>query len=74
MGPGMKTVGSLVDAAWLGAHLGDPRLRVIDFRWLQGQPGRAGYEAGHIPGAVFVDLEAEGLSGHRVGGGRHPLP
>src|SRR5947209_7247580 len=74
MGPGMNTVGPLVDAAWLGAHLGDPRLRVIDFRWLQGQPGRAGYEAGHIPGAVFVDLEAEGLSGHRAEGGRHPLP
>jgi thiosulfate/3-mercaptopyruvate sulfurtransferase len=75
MGPGMNPdLGPLVDAAWLGAHLDDPPLRVIDFRWVQGQPGRAGYEAGHIPGAVFVDLEAEGLSGHQAGGGRHPLP
>jgi thiosulfate/3-mercaptopyruvate sulfurtransferase len=74
MGPGMSTVGPLVDSPWLAAHLGDPRLRVIDSRWQQGQPGRAGYEAGHIPDAVFVDLEADGLSRHQAGGGRHPLP
>ena len=73
-GLGMNTVGPLVDSAWLAAHLGDPGLRVIDFRWQEGQPGRPGYEAGHIPGAVFVDLEADGLSGHQAGGGRHPLP
>jgi thiosulfate/3-mercaptopyruvate sulfurtransferase len=71
----MSTFGPLVDAAWLADHLTDPNLRVIDFRWQEGQPGRVGYEAGHIPGAVFVDLEAEGLSAHhRDGGGRHPLP
>jgi thiosulfate/3-mercaptopyruvate sulfurtransferase len=74
MGAGVNNLGPLVDSAWLAAHLGDPRLRVIDFRWQQGRPGRAGYEAGHIPGAVFVDLEADGLSGHGAGGGRHPLP
>src|SRR5438132_9461890 len=74
MGAGVNNLGPLVDSAWLAAHLGDPRLRVIDFRWQQGRPGRAGYEAGHIPGAVFVDLEADGLSGHQAGGGRHPLP
>ena len=70
----MNKVEPLVDSAWLAAHLGDPRLQVIDFRWQVGQPGRAGYEAGHIQGAVFVDLEADGLSGHQAGGGRHPLP
>jgi thiosulfate/3-mercaptopyruvate sulfurtransferase len=32
------------------------------------------YRAGHIPGAVFVDLESEGLSKSGTGGGRHPLP
>jgi thiosulfate/3-mercaptopyruvate sulfurtransferase len=47
---------------------------VIDFRWQEGLPGRAGYEAGHIPGTAFVDLEADGVSGHQAGGGRHPLP
>jgi len=70
----MNTVGPLVDSAWLADHLGDPRLRLIDFPWQEGQPGGAGYEAGHIHGAVFVDLEADGLSRHQAGGGRHPLP
>jgi thiosulfate/3-mercaptopyruvate sulfurtransferase len=67
-------IGPLVDASWLAAHLDDPRVRVIDFRWEEGGPGRPGYEAGHIPGAAFVDLEAEGSSCHGAGGGRHPLP
>ena len=70
----MSTFGPLVDTAWRAVHLSDPDLRLIDFRWQEGQPGRAGYEASHIPGAVFVDLEAEGLSGHQAGSRRHPLP
>jgi thiosulfate/3-mercaptopyruvate sulfurtransferase len=64
--------GPLVDAAWLHDHLRDTDLRVIDFRWyLVGRNGRDEYLAGHIPGAVFVDLEA--VTG-TDGGGRHPLP
>ncbi|MGW8482559.1 sulfurtransferase [Microbacterium sp. NPDC055903] len=53
----------------------EPRLRIIDVRWRLDRPdGRAEYEAGHIPGAVFADLEAE-LSRHgRPDEGRHPLP
>ena len=35
--------------------------------------GRHEYEAGHIPGAVFVDVERE-LSAPAGAGGRHPLP
>ncbi|WP_307124530.1 sulfurtransferase [Streptomyces sp. B1I3] len=47
---------------------------LLDVRWQLGGPhGRADYEAGHIPGAVFVDLDAE-LAGPAGGGGRHPLP
>ena len=64
--------GPLVDATWLRRHVGEADVRVIDFRWyLQGRDGRAEYDRGHIPGAVFVDLEA--VTGTE-GGGRHPLP
>ena len=64
--------GPLVDADWLRAHLHDSDLRVIDFRWyLLRRNGRDEYQGGHIPGAVFVDLES--VTG-KQGGGRHPLP
>ena len=47
---------------------------LVDVRWtLNGPPGRPVYEAGHLPGAVFVDLESE-LTTHGPVGGRHPLP
>ncbi|MFB7076842.1 sulfurtransferase [Streptomyces sp. NPDC056308] len=47
---------------------------LLDVRWQLGGPhGRPDYEAGHIPGAVFVDLDAE-LAGPAGTGGRHPLP
>ncbi|MFE9728739.1 sulfurtransferase [Streptomyces sp. NPDC005794] len=47
---------------------------LLDIRWQLGGPnGRADYEAGHIPGAVFIDLDSE-LAGPAGGGGRHPLP
>lgn len=53
------------------------RLREValrDIRWALTDPnhGRATYEAGHIPGAVFVDLDTD-LSAP-PGPGRHPLP
>jgi thiosulfate/3-mercaptopyruvate sulfurtransferase len=70
----MAAFGPLVDGGWLFDHIDEPGLRVIDLRWyLDGRPGRAAYEAGHIPGAVFVDLDRE-ITGHGEGGGRHPLP
>ena len=63
--------GPLVDADWLAAHAADPGLRIVDIRWyLDGRSGLAAYRWGHIPGAVFVDLEA--ITGE--GPGRHPLP
>ncbi|MFC0598973.1 sulfurtransferase [Streptomyces palmae] len=47
---------------------------VLDVRYRLGAPhGRPDYEGGHIPGAVFVDLEAE-LAGKPGPAGRHPLP
>ena len=66
------TFGPLVDAGWLRKHLSDADLRVIDFRWyLLGRKGPEEYARGHIPGAVFVELED--VTG-KEGGGRHPLP
>jgi thiosulfate/3-mercaptopyruvate sulfurtransferase len=51
-----------------------PAIVLVDVRWtLNGPPGRPAYEAGHLPGAVYVDLEAE-LTTHGPVGGRHPLP
>jgi len=50
-------------------------LTILDVRWQLTEPdGRAAYERGHLPGAVYVSLEGE-LSDHSVvGRGRHPLP
>ncbi|WP_247675933.1 sulfurtransferase, partial [Micromonospora sp. M51] len=47
---------------------------LLDVRWrLVGPPGRDDYLAGHLPGAVFVDLDTA-LCGPPGAGGRHPLP
>lgn len=50
-------------------------LHICDIRWDLTDPskGRATYEKGHIPGAVFVDLDRD-LSGAPGDAGRHPLP
>lgn len=69
----MDLPGPLVDADWLAAAAGDDDLVVADVRWVLGGSGRAAYEAGHIPGAVFVDVDAD-LAAAPGSGGRHPLP
>ena len=51
---------ALVSTEWLAAELGAPDLRVIDatlFLLGSGRDARAEYEAAHIPGAVFLDLD-----------------
>ncbi|MER6115085.1 sulfurtransferase [Streptomyces sp. NPDC001743] len=65
----------IISASEYASESAGPRPPVLlDVRWqLGGPPGRPDYEAGHIPGAVFVDLEAE-LAGPAGEGGRHPLP
>jgi thiosulfate/3-mercaptopyruvate sulfurtransferase len=58
-------------AAWLDG--GSPPV-LLDTRWrLGGPPGIDSYRAGHIPGAVYVDLDTD-LAGPPGEGGRHPLP
>ncbi|GAA2434101.1 sulfurtransferase [Streptomyces glaucus] len=74
---------AIISASELASALaaGDPPV-LLDVRWqlsvpkAAGEPsfdGRAAYGAGHIPGAVFVDLDRE-LASPPGAGGRHPLP
>lgn len=50
-------------------------VRVLDVRWSLAEPdGGPAYRAGHIPGAVLVDLETELARHPEPGEGRHPLP
>ena len=61
----------LVDVDWLSKPR--PEVRIADLRWAAASPpARQRYGEGHIPGAVYVDLDRD-LS--RPGGpGRHPFP
>lgn len=62
----------LIDCDQLADRL--DQVRLCDIRWSLTEPGkgRSSYLAGHIPGAVFVDLDTD-LSAP-PGPGRHPLP
>lgn len=51
---------ALVSTEWLAAHLAAPDVRVIDASWYlpaMKRDARAEYEAGHIPGAAFFDID-----------------
>ncbi|WP_217810023.1 3-mercaptopyruvate sulfurtransferase [Salibaculum griseiflavum] len=57
---------TLVSTNWLASHLKDPDLRVIDASWYMpadNRDARAEYEAAHIPGARFFDIDE--ISDHR---------
>jgi len=58
----------------LFADLARPDLRIVDVRWVLNSPGagRAAYDEAHIPGAIFLDLDADLAA--PSGPGRHPLP
>ena len=63
----------LVSSEWLAAHRDE--VVVADVRsYLDGRSGRAAFEAGHIPGAVFVDLDRDLSGDGEETAGRHPLP
>ena len=65
----------IVSAEALAERLTRPTaVRVVDVRWYLGRPGdgRRAYDTGHIPGAVFVDVDADLVAAG--GPGRHPLP
>ncbi|WP_018656932.1 sulfurtransferase [Actinomadura flavalba] len=65
----------LIDVPSLDRLLGEPPAPVLlDVRWsLTGPPGAEAYRRGHLPGAVFVDLDRD-VAGEPGAGGRHPLP
>jgi len=67
----------LVGVDAVAAHLDDPPLRIVDVRWYLNRPGdgRRAFEAGHIPGALYLDIDGD-LAAPPAGadGGRHPLP
>ena len=65
---------SLITPAALLTRLGDPALLLCDVRWwlTESDKGRRDYEAGHLPGAVWVDLGRDLAAAE--GPGRHPLP
>jgi thiosulfate/3-mercaptopyruvate sulfurtransferase len=61
---------AIVSTAWLAANLGDPKLRIFDcstyllYETGTGRPysiksGREDHDAGHIPGAGFLDVQGE---------------
>lgn len=63
---------AIVDVDWLKDH---PEAVLADVRWyLDGRSGRAAYDAGHLPGAVFIDLDTALAAPASQAGGRHPLP
>ena len=66
----------LISAVDLVARLDDPTVRIVDCRWYLGRPGdgRQAYDAGHIPGAIHLDIDGDLAASPDVGPGRHPLP
>jgi thiosulfate/3-mercaptopyruvate sulfurtransferase len=63
----------IVDANWVRSNRDD--LVLADVRWyLDDRDGRAAYDAGHLPGAVFVDVDADLAAPGSLAEGRHPLP
>jgi thiosulfate/3-mercaptopyruvate sulfurtransferase len=71
----LGTCPPLVDVAWLAAHASDRHVRVIDVRWYLGaKKGVDEHAKGHIPGAVFLDLDRDLCADIAAGPGRHPIP
>jgi thiosulfate/3-mercaptopyruvate sulfurtransferase len=78
--PGLRSIAAvigeaqhLVDAAWLaGAR---EAVVVADCRWyLDGRSGRDAFLSGHIPGAAWIDIDADLAAAPSAEEGRHPLP
>jgi thiosulfate/3-mercaptopyruvate sulfurtransferase len=66
--------GPLVSGADLQRHLEE--VRIVDVRWYldRSKSGQAAYEAGHLPGAVWLDIDTDLSEPATPSAGRHPLP
>lgn len=65
--------GPLVSAQWLAANVDE--VRVVDTRWyLDGRSGLDAYRSGHLPGAVWLDIDRDLSAPATARDGRHPLP
>jgi thiosulfate/3-mercaptopyruvate sulfurtransferase len=65
------------DALLARVRTGAPNLRIVDCRWVLGEPGAGAtaYAAGHLPGAIHLDLDHDLADPFGFGApGRHPLP
>jgi len=76
----LPPISSVVTAAWLHEQIAGSNAQgdvvVVDCRFSLAQPelGRQQYDAGHIPGAYYLDLNQDLSSPVGTHGGRHPLP
>ena len=70
----LRLGGPLVDVPAVAGAIDDPLLRVVDCRWYLGRPGDGviAYEAGHLRGALHLDIDSDLAA--PTGPGRHPLP
>jgi thiosulfate/3-mercaptopyruvate sulfurtransferase len=66
--------GPLVDATWLQRAMREPGLVIADVRWRPYGNAREAFAAGHILGAVLVDVQRDLAAPAYDGPGRHPLP
>lgn len=66
----------IVDKEWLLKNVNESDVRIVDCRFslADAKKGKAEYDSGHLPGAVYFDLEKDLSSPVQEHGGRHPLP
>lgn len=72
----MTSDSNLISAQELQSRIDGPGLRIVDCRFDLSDPGagRRAYQNGHIPGAVFADLDMDLAAPVTADSGRHPLP
>ena len=72
----MRDFQHLISAADLRQHYKHPAWSIVDCRFdlMQPDKGHADYLQGHIPGAVYADLDRDLAAPVTEKSGRHPLP